>query len=135
MTALGNQREVISWLPLLKQLHQIRTPRPRQRTLINQFMFEYPEAVSAYLLHRYGPGNDLTNVEKMNRRYDVAKTLFASKYSHLTNELNSRASDEYKAELQEWSLILDNISSATDVSLYVLSLRLFLASVDSRSYS
>jgi hypothetical protein len=97
-------------------------------------MLEYPEAVDAAVLHQYGPGAELANVDKMNRRHDVAKTLLATKYSGLRSELKDRAASQHDAELKEWRLILDGISSAQDVVVCVLFFRLFLAFVNSHLF-
>lgn len=97
-------------------------------------MLEYPEAVDATVLHRYGPGMELPNVDRMNRQHDVAKNLLADKYSGLRGELKDRATNQHDAELKEWSLILDGISSAQDVVSCVLSFCLFLAFTDSHLF-
>lgn len=52
-------------------------------------------------------------------RREVGKSLLTSKYPSITTELNKRATNQHNAELSEWSLVLDNITSAQDIGLCV----------------
>ena len=83
-------------------------------------MLDYPEAVKASFIHRYGDGGKIPSAQRMNFRYDVAKSLLAQKYSHLTGDLEAKAIRQHDAELDEWNLILDGVSFAEDVPRYVL---------------
>ena len=85
-------------------------------------MLDYPEVVKAAFIHRYGDGGKLSSVQKMNLRFDVAKSLLAQKYSHLTSELERKATNQHDAEVDEWNLILDDVSTALDVPQYVFPL-------------
>ena len=82
-------------------------------------MLDYPKVVNAAFIHRYGDGGKLAAVQKMNLRYDVAKSLLNRKYSHLIGKLEERASNKHDADVDEWNLILDGVSVAEDVSRYV----------------
>jgi hypothetical protein len=107
----------LPWFPLLQRLHQIRNPRPRRRTAIQQFMSDYATDVNAALLTRCPDPSALSAAQKLNMRYDVAKTLLSSeKYSHLTEELDAKAVAQHDIDATEWSLALEDISSAKDVS-------------------
>jgi len=115
----GLQRDTLAWLPLLQQLHQLRNPRPRRRTATQQFMLDYAGVVDASFLHRHGDGATLSRTQKMNMRYDVAKSLLANQYSHLINGLNKKAGERFDADTNEWNLILDDVSCAKDITQYV----------------
>ena len=71
-------------------------------------------------------------MQRMNFRYEVAKSLLTQKYSHLTSELEKRATKQNDMEVDGWNLILDDISFAEDIPQYVLSLiyLYYLPSVD-----
>lgn len=85
-------------------------------------MLEYPSAVKAAFIHQHGDAGKYTSTQRMNMRYDVAKSLLAQKYSHLTSTLDQNAINQHNAELDEWNLILDGVPFAEDVSRYVFSL-------------
>lgn len=53
----------------------------------------------------------------MNGRYEVAKELFETTYSHLEGDFARRAKEANELELREWSLGLDEIGEAEDVQL------------------
>lgn len=85
-------------------------------------MVDHAAVVDATFLHRHGDARDLNGVQKMNARHDLAKVLLAGQYSHLTSELTKRASDCHDAEVNQWNMVLEDISSAEDVGRYVLLL-------------
>lgn len=118
----GGIRRLDSWLPLLRRLHQIRNPRPRRRTTVQQFMLDHPDLINAVFLHRYGDAKGLTNTQRINERNALAKSLLAGQCSNLVSGLDKKAADQHKATLNQWNLILDDISSAQNVSKYVLPL-------------
>jgi len=80
-------------------------------------MLEYPGIVQSAFAGRCGDGGKLTNTDKMNVRYDVARTLVNNGYSHLKQELEKNAVAQHIVAKEEWNLMLDDISSAKDVSL------------------
>ena len=91
-------------------------------------MQDYPDTVDAAFIHRHGDGGKLSSTQKMNLRYEIAKSLLAQKYSHLTSELETKATNQHNMDLDEWNLILDGVSYAEDVPqcvffLYVHRLR------------
>lgn len=118
--ASAKRRDPPTWVPLLQRLHQIRNPRPRCRTVIQQFMREYAAEVNAAFVSRHADGGKLSNSQKMNLRHDVAKTLLANRYHHLTKQLEKNAAAQHEADMEEWGLMLEDISAAEDVSRYVL---------------
>lgn len=79
-------------------------------------MLDYSEKVDDAFVGRCRDVDSLSNVQKMNLRYDVAKELFNEEYSHLADELKKKADEQHDTELDEWNLILEDISSAPDVS-------------------
>lgn len=117
----GSRRDTLAWVPLLQRLHQIRNPRPRRRTTVQQFMADYAPQVNAAFVTRYGDGNGMNPGHRMNLRHDVAKALLNKEYSHLIKELDAKAKAQHDAEVEEWNLILDDISLASDVSQYGFS--------------
>ena len=78
-------------------------------------MLDYPSVVGAAFTHRYADGRKFSSVEKMNLRYDVVTLLLAQKYSHLTAELEKKATEQHEVDIDEWNLILDGVSFAEDV--------------------
>jgi len=94
---------------------------------MQQFMFEYPDVVDKAYLDKYGD-DSLASIQKINLRYDVAKALFVERYSHLTAELEEKADEQLNEELDQWNLVMEDISSAENVSEYGPS-PFFLSSV------
>jgi len=82
-------------------------------------MLDHPETLTSAFVSKYADGKNFTNVEKMNLRNTLAKTLLNTTYSHLKEGLNARAGKQYQADMEEWNLSLPNISSAKDVARYV----------------
>ena len=123
----GNRRDALAWIPLLQRLHQIRTPRPRQRTVIQQFMVDYPVEVNSVFVSRHSDGKNLSKTQAMNFRHDVAKSMLSSElYSCHVKALEKKAEAQQNADLDAWNLILDDISLASDVDQYVLFILLDL---------
>ena len=118
-TASVTRRDTLTWLPLLQRLHQIRNHRPRCHTTIQQFMLEYPSEINAAFVSKYADGSGLTSSQKLNLCYDTAKFLLYNRFSLITKELDQRAAAEHKAALDEWSLILKDISAAKDIPQYI----------------
>ena len=116
----GSFGNALSWQPLLQRLHQIRNTRPRRRSPVQQFMLDHSDEVSAAVASRCADGAKLTNPQLMNLRYEVARSLLGSKDPSLTEELGKKATIQHEAALNEWSLVLEDISTAEDVSQYVL---------------
>ena len=79
-------------------------------------MLEYPDVVDKAYLEKYGDGDSLASIQKVNLRYDVAKALFTERYSHLTAELEEKLEEQHNEELDQWNLVLEDISSADNVS-------------------
>lgn len=82
-------------------------------------MSDYAPQVNAAFVSKHGNGKGMKPEDRMNLRLDVAKALLASQYSHLTGELNAKAKAQLDVEMEEWNLILDDISLSRDVSKYV----------------
>jgi len=122
VTAENGWRDVLAWLPLLQQLHQTRNPRPRQRSTTQQFMLDHADVVDATFLHQHGVGSNFTAIQKVNLRHSLAKSLLSvsGQYSHLKDKLDKMARAQHDVAMDEWNLVLGNISSAGDVALYVL---------------
>ena len=129
-SALNGQRDTLAWFPLIQRLHQIRNPRPRRRTMVQQFMLDHVDVINTSFLHRFSDSKDLSNAQKMNARHDLARSLLAGQYSHLIGELTQKATDQHDAEVNEWSLTLDDISSAEDITRFVFSSSLSPTFVD-----
>ena len=109
----------LGWLPLLQRLHQVRNPRPRQRTTVQQFMLDHTDIVNAAFVSRYADGAVFnSNLDRLNAKYALAKTMLSGHYSHLARELDKKAVVQHNTAIAEWGLILDDISLAQDVSRY-----------------
>ena len=78
-------------------------------------MAEYPDEVDEAFLNAHGDG-PFSSTQRMNARYDVAKSLFLHDYHQLSGELEERAEEHHQAELSVWTLVLQNIACAEDVS-------------------
>jgi hypothetical protein len=116
----GSGDGILDWLPVLQKLHKSRNPQPRQRTTVQQFMSDHAGTLNAAFVSKYADGRNFSNTDKMNLRRDLAKTLLNNSYPHLREELDKKALAQYKADMKEWSLEFPNISSAKDISQYVV---------------
>ena len=116
--ALQNSRhEGGIWYRLLKHAHEQASPKPRCRSVAQQFAFENPEVVDTAFAQHHGKGEDLTRTQKMNCRNDLAKSLVNTTYKHLIDDLATRAKETHKQELMEWGLGLGDIGEAEDIQL------------------
>ena len=79
-------------------------------------MLDHPDIVNAAFVSQHANGRGLSAPQKMNARHDLAKTLLSTRYSHLTSALETKAISKHDAELEEWELILDGVSSAENVT-------------------
>jgi hypothetical protein len=79
-------------------------------------MADYSDEVDEAFLNKHGVDGLSSNVDRMNAQYDVAKALLLQQYSHLSGELQKRAEEDYNAELSLWTLVLENVACAEDVS-------------------
>ena len=116
------RHNILAWLPLLQQLHQIRNPRPRRRTTVQQFMRDHADTVNAAFVSKYTDSRNFSSPQRMNLRYDLAKSMLSRRYSHLVAGLDEKAVTEHKASMEEWEVVLQDISLAEDVSQWVLFL-------------
>lgn len=91
--------------------------RPRHRSAAQQFMQDYPKIVKDAFALQYGDGKGLTSAQRMNNKHEVAKDLLHREYSHLISDLESKAESQNSAEVEEWELVLEDISLARDVTL------------------
>ena len=85
-------------------------------------MLDYTHEVNTAFMSRHGNGKNFSNAQRLNLQYNVAKALLNGQYSHLINELDNKAKAQHDAEMDEWNLILDDISLAEDVPQYVFFL-------------
>ena len=81
-------------------------------------MRDYPREVNAAFAARHGDGRNLSSIQRLNIRQDVAKAML-NEHPNLVNELNRRATAQHVAEKNEWNMILEDISLASDVGQYV----------------
>lgn len=127
----GGRHDTIIWFPLVQQLHQLRNPRPRCRTVAQQFMADHPDILNTAFASQYSDGKKLTGAEHMNLRTELAKKLVSGQHANLVSELEKKAAADHEKAMNEWQLTLENVSEAEDVSLYVA---LFLIHGASLSY-
>jgi hypothetical protein len=78
-------------------------------------MRDYPNQVKAALSAQYGDSKDFSGVQRMNSQHEVAKALLRSEYSHLVDELEAKAKVHHVAGMNEWNMVLDEISLAENV--------------------
>lgn len=103
------------WFRILKHIHQQATTKPRRRSIPQQFALENPEVVDAEFAQHYGKGKDLTPVQRMNTRNELAKSLVNTTYKHLADDLKKCAKEAHEREMSEWGLNLGDIGEAEDV--------------------
>lgn len=77
--------------------------------------------MNAAFVSRHGDGKNLTSAQRMNFRHDVAKALLFNQYSHLVKELDNKSKAQHGVEMDEWNMVLEDISLADDVGQYVFS--------------
>ena len=113
--------DTLHWDELLRRLHRVRNTRPRRRTIVQQFMLEYPDEVKKALVEEHENCKNLTSGQRLNLQNDVAKTLLYKSYAHLIPELEDTVKEEQEAGMAEWNLTLKDINVAEDVTQYDLS--------------
>jgi hypothetical protein len=116
------RRDMDAWLPLIKQLHQLRNPRPRLRTTAQQFMANHPDVVKAAFVSKHGDGKNYNSAQKMNLHSEIARKTVAGLSSNSVKELGREATESHERELSEWNLSMTNVFEAEDVSLYAHSI-------------
>lgn len=79
-------------------------------------MLEYPDVVDKAFLERHGDGDLPPGLQKVNLRYNMARALFIKKYSHLMVELEEKVDRQHNEELNQWNLVLEDVSSTDDIS-------------------
>ena len=84
-------------------------------------MRDYSSEVNTVFVAWHGDGRNLTSAERLNERYAVAKAMLSGKYSGIVNELKRRAKAHHTAEMNEWGMVLDNVSLADNVGQYVIT--------------
>ena len=112
-----NQQEGGVWAPILKHLHQQLNPKPRCRSVAQQLIHEKPAVINAAFAAKYGENADMSPIERVNRRNEVARHLTSTTYAAMAPELEQRAKEAHEQELKEWGLGLDEIGEAEDVHL------------------
>lgn len=84
-------------------------------------MLDKPHEVNAAFVAWHGDGKNITNAQRLNLRYEVAKSMVHTEGSSLINKLETKAMAEHTTEMNEWNMILDDISLAKDVGWYVFT--------------
>ena len=110
-----------AWTPILKRIHKLANPKPRRRTVVQQFMHEKPQIVDDAFHALYGEAGPMSRADRLNKRNEVAKRLVSTTYKDMEAELEQRAKETLERESKEWALELDEIEEAEDVTLYVSS--------------
>lgn len=85
-------------------------------------MLDYPSELNAAFVSKYADGKGLTSGQRMNLRYETAKSLLSNRFSHLVKELDKKAAAQHEADMDEWNMVLSDISAAKDIPKYVLFL-------------
>jgi hypothetical protein len=82
-------------------------------------MQDYSKEVKEAFAKQYGGRKDLTSGQRLNFQQEVARALLHSEYSSLIPELEQKARCEHDAGMDEWDLVLGDISEAEDISQFV----------------
>jgi len=85
-------------------------------------MRDHADTVNAAFVSKYTDSRNFSSPQRMNLRYDLAKSMLSRRYSHLVAGLDEKAVTEHKASMEEWEVVLQDISLAEDVSQWVLFL-------------
>lgn len=105
------------WGPILKHVHKQLNPKPRCRSVAQQFMHESPGIVNAAFVSLYGEGKGMDRMDRMNKRNEVAKRLVTGQYKEMVPKLEQRAKETHERELKEWKLELGDVAEADDIHL------------------
>ena len=68
-------------------------------------MLDHPDTLAGAFMSQHAERKGFTNVDKMNTRSKLAKTLLDTTYSHLKRGLDAKAGKQYQADIEEWNLI------------------------------
>ena len=109
-----------TWFDLIQQFHQLRNPRPRCRSIAQQFMVDHPGVLNASFVSLHGDGRTFSNPQRLNLRLDLARKMVSGHYAHLAKDLEKAAATHHEKEMKEWKVALENLSEAEDVSVCVL---------------
>jgi len=82
-------------------------------------MLDYGQKVDSAFVAKYGDSRNLCNSQRLNLRHDLAKAMLSTKYSRLADELEKKAKAEHKVKMDEWDMILEDISLAGNVAQFV----------------
>ena len=82
-------------------------------------MLDYPRKVNAAFAGQYGDGKNLSNTQHLNFRHHVAKAILSDRHSHLTKELEKKAKAQHAIDMEEWNMILNDITLSNDPAQYV----------------
>ena len=88
-------------------------------------MRDYPDEVKTAFSEQHGDGKNFSNARRMNSQHEVAKALLYNKYAHLLGELEERAKTDHVAGMNEWNMVLGDLSHAKNV-VQCVYLSLFL---------
>lgn len=106
-----------AWAPILKQVHQQFNPKPRCRSVTQQFMHEEKLHVNAAFVSKYGEGRGMTSTDRMNKRYEVANLLVNTHFKDKIPGLKQRAKEANDQAMREWKVGLGEVAEAEDVDL------------------
>jgi hypothetical protein len=108
-------RTETNWANLIQCLHEPSNPKPRKRSVVQQFVLENTAQVDAAFVSKYGEGRGMDGAERMNKRQDLAKRILYGEHKNQIPALENRAREDHKQEIKQWSMLLDDITQASDV--------------------
>lgn len=110
-------RTETGWSHVLQRLHEHSNPKPRKRSVVQQFMLENPELIDAAFISKHGEARGMDGAERMNKRFGFAKQILNGERQNEIPDLKQRARDLHEQELRQWSLALEDIDLAPDVDM------------------
>ena len=113
----SSRNDNIGLFHLVQRLHEAANPKPRKRSVVQQFMLEEPSLIDTEFAIKYGGGRGIDGADRMNKRHDIAKKLLENRYKNCVLDLEVHARESHEKETQQWSLALSSIELATDVDM------------------
>lgn len=106
-----------NWSQIIQRIHESSNPKPRKRSAIQQFMLENTKLVDAAFVSTYGEGRGMDGAERMNKRHGLVKQMLSGEHKDKVSGLERRAQEHHEKEIAQWSLVLEDIDLASDVSM------------------
>lgn len=113
----SHNRSDTTWSHILQRLHESSNPKPRKRSTVQQFMLENQTLVDTAFVSTHGEARGMDGAECMNKRHDIAKRILTGEHKSQIPALEGRAQEHHEREVNQWSLMLEDIELAADVNM------------------